>query len=70
MIIFLKIIEILILIVVIVVIYLWLKYSPKRIAIEFAKQAVANKIDSKEKIPLAELEKFHIKKSDGGVHIA
>ncbi len=40
------------------------------VAIEFAKQAAGNKIDPNEKILLSELEKFHIKKSDGGAHPA
>jgi len=40
------------------------------VAIEFAKQVAANKIDQNEKIPLSELEKFHIEKSDGGAQPA
>jgi len=40
------------------------------IAIEFAKQAAANKIDPNENIQLSDLEIFHIEKSDGGAHPA
>ena len=40
------------------------------VAIEFARQAAVHKIVPNEKIPLSELEIFHIEKSDGGAHSA
>ena len=38
------------------------------IAIEYAVQAAAGKINPDEEVGISELEKFHVKNTDGGAH--